>query len=69
MICEMMPAAAREGRQVPRSPHAVYEPSPTRADPVELLEFSKAYAKQNRSDYDALSRAVKSGRITAETGV
>jgi hypothetical protein len=33
------------------------------------LEFSKAYAKQNRSDYDELTRAVKSGRITAETGV
>jgi hypothetical protein len=34
-----------------------------------ILEFSKAYATQNQSDYDALRRAVKSGRITAETGV
>jgi uncharacterized protein (DUF2252 family) len=34
-----------------------------------ILEFSKAYAKQNKSDYDELARAVKSGRITAETGV
>jgi uncharacterized protein (DUF2252 family) len=34
-----------------------------------ILEFSKAYAKQNKSDYDALTRGAKSGRITAETGV
>jgi hypothetical protein len=34
-----------------------------------ILEFSKAYAKQNQLDYDELGRAVKSGRITAETGV
>jgi uncharacterized protein (DUF2252 family) len=34
-----------------------------------LLEFSKAYAEQNRSDYDELARAVKSGRMSAETGV
>ena len=34
-----------------------------------ILEFSKAYAKQNQSDYDELGRVVKSGRITAETGV
>jgi uncharacterized protein (DUF2252 family) len=34
-----------------------------------ILEFSKAYAKQNQSDYDELARAVKSGRISATTGV
>jgi uncharacterized protein (DUF2252 family) len=34
-----------------------------------ILEFSKAYAKQNQSDYDEITRAVKSGRIAAETGV
>jgi uncharacterized protein (DUF2252 family) len=34
-----------------------------------LLAFSKAYAKQNQSDYDDLARAVKSGRITAKTGL
>ena len=34
-----------------------------------VLEFSKAYANQNQLDYDELTRAVKSGRITAETGV
>jgi uncharacterized protein (DUF2252 family) len=34
-----------------------------------ILEFSKAYAKQNQLDYDELVRAVKSGRITAKTGI
>jgi hypothetical protein len=34
-----------------------------------ILEFSKAYAKQNQSDYDALVSAIKTGRITAKTGV
>ena len=34
-----------------------------------LVEFSKAYADQNDRDYQALAAAVKSGRITAETGL
>jgi uncharacterized protein (DUF2252 family) len=34
-----------------------------------ILDFSKAYADQNERDYNALSDAVKSGRITAETGL
>jgi uncharacterized protein (DUF2252 family) len=34
-----------------------------------LVEFSKAYADQNERDFQALATAVKSGRITAETGV
>ena len=34
-----------------------------------LVEFSRAYAEQNDSDYEALTEAVKSGRITAETGL
>ncbi len=34
-----------------------------------LVEFSKAYAEQNESDYQALVAAVNSGRITAETGL
>ncbi len=34
-----------------------------------ILEFSKAYADQNESDYKALAEAVQSGRITAETGL
>jgi uncharacterized protein (DUF2252 family) len=33
------------------------------------LEFSKAYAEQNELDYKQLAAAVKSGRLTAETGL
>ena len=34
-----------------------------------LVEFSHAYAEQNERDYRALAKAVKSGRIVAETGL
>jgi uncharacterized protein (DUF2252 family) len=34
-----------------------------------IVEFSRAYAEQNKQDYAALEKAVKDGRITAETGV
>jgi len=34
-----------------------------------ILEFSHAYAEQNEQDYKALAKAVKSGRIDAETGL
>lgn len=34
-----------------------------------ILEFSKAYAEQNERDHAALAAAVKSGRVTAETGL
>jgi uncharacterized protein (DUF2252 family) len=34
-----------------------------------IAEFSAAYADQNERDYQALTQAVKSGRISAETGV
>jgi uncharacterized protein (DUF2252 family) len=34
-----------------------------------VLEFSKAYAERNESDYHALADAVKSGRVAAETGL
>jgi len=34
-----------------------------------ILEFSRAYAEQNDSDYRALAAAVKSGRVVAETGL
>ena len=34
-----------------------------------ILEFSKAYAEQNESDYKQLQAAVKSGRVTAQTGL
>jgi uncharacterized protein (DUF2252 family) len=34
-----------------------------------LLAFSQAYAERNKSDYKELAKAVKSGRIAAETGL
>jgi uncharacterized protein (DUF2252 family) len=34
-----------------------------------ILEFSKAYADQNERDYQQLEEAVRSGRITAQTGL
>ena len=34
-----------------------------------ILEFSNAYAEQNERDYEQLIAAVKSGRITAQTGL
>ena len=34
-----------------------------------IVEFSKAYAEQNDRDYQELAAAVKSGKITAETGL
>jgi uncharacterized protein (DUF2252 family) len=34
-----------------------------------ILQFSHAYAEQNERDYNALTKAVKSGRIKAETGL
>ena len=55
--------------QVPRATHAAFEPSPTQADPVELLEFSKAYAEQNERDFRRLAAAVDSGELVARTGL
>jgi uncharacterized protein (DUF2252 family) len=34
-----------------------------------IVEFSRAYADQNERDYQALAAAVKSGQITAQTGL
>ena len=34
-----------------------------------IADFSRAYADQNERDYEALERAARSGRITAQTGV
>jgi uncharacterized protein (DUF2252 family) len=34
-----------------------------------IVEFSHAYAEQNQRDYQALESAVKSGRISAQTGL
>ena len=53
--------------QVPRATHAAFEPSPTRADPVELLDFSKACAEQNERDFRRLDAAVDSGELVART--
>ena len=34
-----------------------------------IVEFSKTYAAQNDLDYEALSAAVKSGRVVSESGL
>ena len=34
-----------------------------------IVQFAQAYAEQNRRDYEAFTKAVKSGRITAQRGV
>jgi hypothetical protein len=34
-----------------------------------LADFAVAYADQNERDYQALVEAVRSGRITAKTGI
>jgi hypothetical protein len=34
-----------------------------------ILEFSHAYAEQNKRDYSQLVEAVQSGRVTAQTGL
>ncbi len=34
-----------------------------------IVEFSHAYAEQNERDYQTLQAAVKSGRVSAETGL
>ncbi len=34
-----------------------------------IVQFSSAYAEQNERDYKALSKAVKAGKITAQTGL
>jgi uncharacterized protein (DUF2252 family) len=34
-----------------------------------LVRFSQAYAEQNRRDYDALGKAVASGRVRAQSGL
>ena len=34
-----------------------------------IADFSVAYADQNERDYEAFAKAVKSGRLSAETGL
>jgi uncharacterized protein (DUF2252 family) len=58
-------AHARTGDRIAIASYLGKGPSFDRA----IVEFSHAYADQNERDYKALADAVKSGRITAETGV
>jgi len=58
-------AHARSGDRIAIAAYLGKGPSFDRA----LVEFSHAYAEQNERDYQALATAVKSGKITAETGL
>jgi uncharacterized protein (DUF2252 family) len=58
-------AHARSGDRVAIAAYLGRGPSFERA----LVAFAHAYAEQNRRDYDALTAAVASGRIVAETGL
>ena len=58
-------AHARSGDRVAIASYLGKGPSFDRA----IVEFSRAYAEQNERDYKALAKAVKSGRIVAETGL
>jgi uncharacterized protein (DUF2252 family) len=58
-------AHARTGDRIAIASYLGRGPSFDRA----ILQFSQAYAQQNERDYKALTDAVKSGRITAETGL
>ncbi len=58
-------AHARTGDRVAIASYLGSGPNFDRA----ILEFSKAYADQNERDYQQLVEAVKTGRVTAETGL
>ncbi len=58
-------AHARSGDRVAIAAYLGRGPSFERA----LVQFAHAYAEQNQRDYDALSAAVASGRIVAESGL
>jgi hypothetical protein len=58
-------AHARSGDRIAIASYLGNGPSFDRA----IVEFSKAYAEQNEADYKALTKAVASGRITAEKGL
>jgi uncharacterized protein (DUF2252 family) len=58
-------AHARSGDRIAIAAYLGGGPSFDRA----IVEFSHAYAEQNERDYDALKKAVESGRIVAETGL
>jgi hypothetical protein len=58
-------AHARSGDRIAIASYLGKGPTFDRA----IVEFSRAYAEQNELDYKALAAAVKSGKITAETGL
>jgi uncharacterized protein (DUF2252 family) len=58
-------AHARSGDRVAIAAHLGSNDTFDRA----LAEFAEAYADQNERDYNALVDAVRSGRVTAETGL
>ncbi len=58
-------AHARSGDRIAIAAYLGTGPSFDRA----ILEFSTAYAEQNERDYEALSAAVASGKIKAESGL
>jgi uncharacterized protein (DUF2252 family) len=58
-------AHARSGDRIAIAAYLGTGPAFDRA----IVEFCRAYAEQNESDYKALQQAVESGRIVAETGL
>jgi hypothetical protein len=58
-------AHARSGDRIAIAAYLGNGPSFDRA----VLEFSNAYAEQNEPDYQALSAAVASGKVKAESGL
>ena len=68
-------AGCAAGRSRARTPAAA---TASRSPPISakgasfdraIVEFSDAYAEQNERDYKALAKAVKAGKITAQTGL
>ena len=58
-------AHARSGDRIAIAAYLGRGPSFDRA----IVQFSSAYAEQNERDYKALAKAVKAGRIAAQTGL
>jgi hypothetical protein len=58
-------AHARSGDRVAIASYLGKGPSFDRA----IVEFSQAYSEQNDRDYQALGKAVESGRVEAQTGL
>jgi uncharacterized protein (DUF2252 family) len=58
-------AHARSGDRIAIASYLGKGPSVDRA----IVEFSQAYSEQNERDYKALAKAVKSGRVNAQTGL